>query len=73
MIKKVINQNTKFNKELINTIESKFVFSDKPINRFNFVEREHKVNVINKKDLIEIIKLKIIISNSKLSFLNLFF
>jgi DNA polymerase len=56
MIKKVINQNTKFNKELINTIESKFVFSDKPINRFNFVEREHKVNVINKKDLIEKLK-----------------
>ena len=34
MTKKVINQNTKLNQELINTIEPKFIFADKPINRF---------------------------------------
>ena len=38
MTKKVINQNTKLNQELINTIEPKFIFADKPINRFNILE-----------------------------------
>ena len=56
MTKKAINQNTKFNLELINTIESKFVFSDKPINRFNFTERDGEFNGSNKKDLLENLK-----------------
>ena len=33
MIKKLINQNDYFNLELINSIENKFVYSNKPINR----------------------------------------
>ena len=33
MTKRAINQNSKLTNELINTIESKFVFTDKPINR----------------------------------------
>jgi len=56
MTKRVINQNSKFTKELINTIESKFVFADKPINRFNFNEKEYDINYEDKKKLL--IKLK---------------
>ena len=33
MAKKVINQNTKLDVELINSIESKYMFSKNPINR----------------------------------------
>ncbi len=56
MTKKVINQNSKLNDELINTIESKFIFADKPINRFNFIETDYGVNDYNKKDLLENLK-----------------
>ena len=33
MSKKVINQNTNYDFELINSIESKFTFNERPINR----------------------------------------
>ena len=56
MTKKAINQNSKLNDELINTIESKFIFADKPINRFNFIETDYGVNDYNKKDLLENLK-----------------
>ena len=35
MTKKTLNQNAKYAQELIDTIEPDFVFSNKPINRFN--------------------------------------
>ena len=47
MTKKVINQNTKLNQELINTIEPKFIFADKPINRFNILETNNGTLQIN--------------------------
>ena len=50
MTKKVINQNTKLNQELINTIEPKFIFADKPINRFNILETDNGTLQINKKE-----------------------
>ena len=53
MTKKAINQNSKLNDKIINTIESKFVFTDKPINRFNFIARKDEGN---KKDLIDKLK-----------------
>ncbi len=56
MTKKVINQNSKFNKELINTIESKFIFADKPINRFNYAEKVYDVDQGNKKELLKKLK-----------------
>ncbi len=59
MTKKAINQNSKFNQELINTIESKFVFTDEPINRFNFNKRQNEVNGGEKKDLLENLKEKL--------------
>ena len=56
MTKKVINQNTKLNQELINSIESKFIFADKPINRFNILETDNDVKQINKEELIKNLK-----------------
>ena len=56
MPKKVINQNSKFNEELINTIESKFVFADKPINRFNLIQGNEELINDNKINQIESLK-----------------
>ena len=53
MTKKVINQNTKLNQELINTIEPKFIFADKPINRFNILETKNGTQQTNKEELIK--------------------
>jgi DNA polymerase len=58
MTKKVINQKDKFDEELINTIESKFVFKDKPINRFNVVENIDD-NQTNKAQLLQKLKKQI--------------
>ena len=67
MTKKVINQNSKFNKELINTIENKFIFADKPINRFNFIEKKDDVDDDSKKNLLDNLKKKLnSIENCKL-------
>ena len=35
MSKKVINQNTNYDFELINSIESNFIFEENPVNRLN--------------------------------------
>ncbi len=56
MTKKVINQNTKLNQELINTIEPKFIFANKPINRLTIFETGNHANKINKEELIKNLK-----------------
>ncbi len=56
MTKKEINQNTKLNDELINTIDSRFIFANKPINRFNLIKKEDNDNHQNKKDLLKNLK-----------------
>jgi DNA polymerase len=56
MTKKVINQKDKFNEELISTIESNFVFKDRPINRFNIIENINNNNQTNKAALLEKLK-----------------
>ena len=56
MTKKVINQNTKLDQELINTIEPKFIFADKPINRFNILETNNDTLQINKEKLLKKLK-----------------
>ena len=56
MTKKAINQNTKLNQILINTIESKFIFADKPINRFNISENNNGNLRINKEELLKNLK-----------------
>ena len=67
MTKKVINQNPKLNKELIDTIEPKFIFKDKPINRFKILETGNGAQQSNKEELIENLKHQInSIENCKL-------
>jgi len=60
MPKKVINQNTNYNFELLNSIGSNFIFDEKPINRLkittNDSEKENSVGETNKK--MELVKLK---------------
>ena len=56
MTKKAINQNTKLNQELINKIEPKFIFTNKPINRFNIQETDNGFKQINKEELLQNLK-----------------
>ena len=61
MSKKVINQNTNYDSELIDSIESNFIFAENPINRLENTNNEYKtessVREINKeKELIELKK-----------------
>ena len=52
MTKKLINQKSNFDNELINTIEPNFVFKSKPINRFNIVENNNDNNQNDKAKLL---------------------
>ena len=60
MSKKLKNQNTNFENELINSVELNFIFDKKPINRFNIINNNLKSNdkygIINKAN--ELTKLK---------------
>ena len=40
MTKKSLNQNAKYVRELINTVEPDFIFSNKAINRFKIIEND---------------------------------
>ena len=53
MTKKLINQKGKLDEVLINTIEPNFIFSDKPINRLNIINRSEDALPGNKADLLK--------------------
>ena len=63
MSKKVINQNTNYDFELLNSIESNFIFDEKPINRVNntthHLKNKNKNNNINKEKLLAELKSQI--------------
>ena len=52
MTKKMINKKDKFDEELINTIEPNFIFKDKPINRFNIIDKNNDSNQADKAKLL---------------------
>jgi DNA polymerase len=56
MTKKVINQKGKFDDELINTIEPNFIFTDKPLNRFNIPQNSVDRNQAHKDELLKSLK-----------------
>ena len=61
MSKKVINQNTNYDMELLNSIGSKFIFNENPINRFNndnvvFSKNLTKENINKDQELSELKK-----------------
>ena len=59
MTKKLINQKGKLDEVLINTIEPNFIFSDKPINRFNIINNSEDALPGNKADLLKDLQNKI--------------
>ena len=48
MTKSGLNQNANYTKELIDTIEPEFFFSNKPINRFKNVRKNETANNLDK-------------------------
>ena len=52
MTKKSLNQNGKYVQELINSIEPDFIFSNKPINRFNVIEKNNNIENQSKIELL---------------------
>ena len=59
MTKKMINQNSKFQKEFIDTVDSEFIFSNRPINRFKSIENQKISQTLSKKDQIDNLKNKL--------------
>ena len=59
MTKKMINQNSKFQKEFIDTVDSEFIFSNRPINRFKSTENQKISQTLSKKDQIDNLKNKL--------------
>ena len=59
MIKKTLNQNDIYVQKLLDTIEPNFIFDEKPVNRFNFVENNYKEKKVNKADQLAILEKKI--------------
>ena len=53
MTKKLINQKGKLDEVLINTMEPDFIFSDKPINRFDIINTSENALPGNKADLLK--------------------
>ena len=67
MTKKVLNQNSKYNQKLLDTIESDFVFDNMPINRFKVIENAENNTGTNKAEQISKLKIQInSIENCKL-------
>jgi DNA polymerase len=59
MTKKDLNQNAKFEQELINTFEPDFIFSEKPLNRFNSTKNNNNLEILNKAEKLSELKSKI--------------
>ena len=54
MSKKVINQNTNYDSELLNSIGTNFIFDKNPINRFRNATKDQK----KEKDINQLVKEK---------------
>ena len=63
MSKKVINQNTNYDLELLNSIGSSFIFDENPINRLkittNNLKKENDINEIDKEKELNELRLQI--------------
>ena len=60
MTKKDLNQNAKFEQELINTFEPDFIFSEKPLNRFNNTKNNNNLEILNKAEKLSELKKRLI-------------
>jgi len=63
MSKKVINQNTNYDSEILNSIESNFIFDENPINRLivntNYIKKDNSIDKIDKEKELNELKLQI--------------
>ncbi len=59
MSKKSLNQNSKYNQELINTFEPDFTFDNKPINRLNILKKNNSQLYSDKQEKLDELKKKI--------------
>ena len=63
MSKKVINQNTNYDSELLNSFESNFIYDENPINRLKNtagnIKKDNEVDKINKQQELNDLKLQI--------------
>ena len=63
MSKKVINQNTNYDSEILNSIESNFIFDENPINRLivntNYIKKDNSIDKIDKEKELNELKLEI--------------
>ena len=63
MSKKVINQNTNYDSELLNSFESNFIYDENPINRLKNtagnIKKDNEVDKINKQQELNNLKLQI--------------
>jgi len=59
MTKKILNQNTKYTQEFVNTFEPDFNFNDSPINRYNISTNNSAKNILIKAEKLAELKKKI--------------
>ena len=59
MTKKSLNQNTKFEQELINTFEPDFNYNEKPVNRFNSTKINNTLELSSKPEKLSELRNKI--------------
>jgi len=52
MIKKTLNQNAKYDQELLNVVEPDFVYNSKPINRLKIIQNDNELKDHNKHELL---------------------
>ena len=58
MTKKILNQNTKYTQEFVNTFEPDFNFNDAPINRYNISTNNSAKNILIKAEKLAELKKK---------------
>ena len=56
MTKRTLNQNAKYDQELINTFEDQFNFVNKPINRFKISHNNKALKILNKSERLSKLK-----------------
>ncbi len=59
MTKKDLNQNAKFEQELVATFESDFTFNEKPLNRLNNLQTNNAQEILNKTEKLSELKNRI--------------
>ncbi len=57
MLAKILNQNTKYTQEFVNTFEPDFNFNDTPVNRYNISTNNSAKNILIKAEKLAELKI----------------